>query len=78
MMRILGITLALLLLSCPAGAQEKKPEAPKPEAPKEEMKQPEPAPTVMTIEKSNKPDPCVIKPVMTDAELRACGARIPR
>jgi hypothetical protein len=66
--------LALLLLSGPIWAQEKKPEAPKP-APVEEQKKPE-APPVISIERSNKPDPCIIKPVMTDKELRDCGAKI--
>lgn len=32
----------------------------------------------VAIEKSRKPEECVIKPVMTDDELRACGASIPR
>jgi len=31
---------------------------------------------ILTVEKSNAPPKCVIKPVMTDDELRACGARI--
>jgi hypothetical protein len=32
---------------------------------------------VIEIEKSTRPPDCVIKPVMTDEELRACGARVP-
>ena len=53
-------------------------EAPKPAAePKPAPKQEEAKP-VLQIEKSTKPAECVIKPVMTDEELRACGARIPR
>lgn len=57
--------------AAPAGfvrAQERKAE-PKAE-PKEEPK------PVLTIEKSTKPAPCVVKPVMTDEELRACGAKV--
>ena len=59
-----------------AQAAEKKPAAPKPEAPapKDETRQPE-APALIKIEKSSKPDPCIIKPVMTDKELRDCGAQ---
>jgi hypothetical protein len=70
--------LALCLLSGSVSAQdEKKPMAPKPEAeaPKEEMKKPQPQP-VISIQKSSKPDPCIIKPVMSDKELRDCGAKI--
>jgi hypothetical protein len=33
---------------------------------------------VLVVEKSTAPPKCEIKPVMTDDELRACGARIPR
>jgi hypothetical protein len=33
---------------------------------------------VLSVEKSNVPPKCEIKPVMTDEELRACGARIPK
>ena len=80
-MRSLGIILALLLLSGPALAQQddKKPDEPKPEAeaPKQATKKPVPPP-VISIEKSNKPDPCIIRPVMTDKDLRDCGAQIPR
>src|SRR3954469_3926865 len=57
--------------AAPAGfvrAQERKAE-PKAE-PQEEPK------PVLTIEKSTKPAPCVVKPVMTDEELRACGAKV--
>ena len=53
----------------PAAGTEQKP-APKPPADAQ-------AP-VLQIEKSTKPADCVIKPVMTDEELRACGARIPK
>jgi len=55
----------------PAGfvrAQEPRAAAPPPKA--------EEAKPVLTVEKSTKPAPCVIKPVMTDDELRACGARV--
>lgn len=31
---------------------------------------------ILKVEKSNAPPKCEIKPVMTDDELRACGARI--
>lgn len=37
-----------------------------------------PAEPVVFIERSTTPPPCIIKPVMTDDELRACGARIPK
>jgi len=79
-MRWLGMTLALGLLSGPVLSQdEKKPEPPKPEAeaeaPKQEAKKPVPPP-VISIQKSSKPDPCIIRPVMTDKELRDCGAQI--
>jgi hypothetical protein len=40
---------------------------------------PEPAKSqerVLQVEKSNAPPKCEIKPVMSDDELRACGARI--
>jgi len=79
-MRLPGLMLALSLLSGAAPAQdEKKPAPPKPEAeaPKQETKKPGPPP-VISIEKSNKPDPCIIRPVMSDKELRDCGAQIPR
>jgi len=52
-------------------------EPPKPAPEQTEPPKP-PAEVVLTIEKSTKPPPCVIKPVMTDEELRACGARIPK
>jgi hypothetical protein len=46
--------------------------------------QPEPQPAAeaqepsraMIAEKPSKPAPCVVKPVMTDDELRACGAHV--
>lgn len=31
---------------------------------------------ILTVEKSNAPPKCEIKPVMTDDELRACGAHV--
>lgn len=69
--------VVLILLSSLALAQEKPPAEQK-EAPPEAAK-PEPAkPPVLSIEKSTKPPDCIIKPVMTDDELRACGARIPK
>ena len=58
----------LIILSGSALAQEPpKKEPPKP-APKEPAQ-------VIQIEKSTKPDPCIIRPVMTDKELRDCGAK---
>ena len=68
----------LIALSGLAAAQE----PPKPAAEAETKPPPKPpaeakAP-VLQIEKSDKPADCVIKPVMTDDELRACGARVPR
>ena len=77
-MRSLGLILALFLSSGPAPAQDdKKPEEPRPEAqaPKPPAKKPEPPP-VISIQKSNKPDPCIIRPVMTDKELREERAAI--
>ena len=63
----------LILLSGVAAAQE-------PAKPAPEQKEPAkpPAEAVLSIEKSTTPPPCVIRPVMTDDELRACGARIPK
>ena len=63
----------LILLSGVAAAQE-------PAKPAPEQKEPAkpPADAVLSIEKSTTPPPCVIRPVMTDDELRACGARIPK
>ena len=78
-----GITLALCLLSGAALAQDadrkdaQKPAEMQPSAPRDEAKKPE-APTIIRIEKSNKPDPCIIKPVMTDKDLRDCGAKPPQ
>ena len=63
----------LIALSSLAVAQE-------PAKPAPEQKEPPkpPAEAVLSIERSTKPAPCIIKPVMTDDELRACGARIPQ
>ena len=55
----------------PAPAKETATPAADVEAEKPALQQP-----VIEIEKSTKPADCVIKPVMTDEELRACGARI--
>ena len=67
----------LIALSGFAAAQgPAKPAADPKEPVKPEAKPP--AEAVMAIEKSTKGPECVIKPVMTDDELRACGARIPR
>ena len=81
-MTTLRIFAALLIAwSASAAAQE----PPKPAADanaKEAATQPpkppaDPKAPVLQIEKSSKPAAdCVIKPVMTDDELRACGARI--
>ena len=63
----------LILVSSLAAAQE-------PAKPAPEQKEPAkpPAEPVLSIERSTTPPPCIIKPVMTDDELRACGARIPK
>ena len=55
----------------PVPAPEQKPAA-KPEP----VEKPPAAPPM--IERVTTPAPCEIKPVMTDDDLRACGARIPR
>ena len=65
--------VVLIALSGLALAQE----APKPAPEQKEPAKP-PAEPVLSIEKSTTPPPCIIKPVMTDDELRACGARIPK
>lgn len=70
-MTLAKIAALLIFASSPALAQEAGKPQPKPEA-----KEPAKAESVVSIQKSNKPAPCVIKPVMTDDELRACGARI--
>ena len=76
-----GITLALCLLSGAALGQDadkkdaQKPPETQPSAPRDEAKKPE-APSLIRIEKSSKPDPCIIKPVMTDKELRDCGVKV--
>jgi hypothetical protein len=56
-----------------AAQEPPKPPAP---APAKEPAKPAAEKPVIEIEKSTKPADCVIKPVMTDEELRACGARI--
>jgi hypothetical protein len=60
----------------PAAAEANEPAKPTAEA-KEAAKAAEPE-RVLSVEKSTKPPECVIKPVMSDDELRACGARIPK
>jgi hypothetical protein len=82
LMRNLAMVFFSLFLLCGVafGQESKKPEAPKPPAkeeaaPKADAK-PAPPP-VISIEKSSKPDPCVIRPVMSDKELRECGAQLP-
>ena len=71
------VAAALLIgLSAVVFAQEPAKPAPAPEEQKEPAKPP--AEAVLSIEKSTKPPPCIIRPVMTDDELRACGARIPK
>jgi hypothetical protein len=77
-MRTFALVFALFL-SCTTLAQDaKKPEPPKP-PPKDEAKvEIKPgAGQLISIEKSSKPDPCVIRPVMSDKELRDCGAQLP-
>jgi hypothetical protein len=66
-------TAALIAWSAAVAAQE--PPKPPP-APAKEPATPAAEKPVIEIEKSTKPADCVIKPVMTDEELRACGARI--
>ena len=58
----------------PAPATEPKPKEALPPVPVQAEKPAEPPPL---IERSTKPEPCVIKPVMTDDDLRNCGARVP-
>ena len=72
-MALRAAAAVLMLLSGLAVAQE-------PAKPAPEQKEPAkpPAEPVLSIEKSTTPPPCIIKPVMTDDELRACGARIPK
>ena len=65
-------TAVLIAWSAAVAAQE----PPKPPAPAKEPAKPAAEKPVIEIEKSTKPADCVIKPVMTDEELRACGARI--
>lgn len=75
---MLRVVAAVLIASSGLALAQEKPPAEQKEAPPEAAK-PEPAkPPVLSIEKSTKPPECIIKPVMTDDELRACGARIPR
>ena len=66
---------AAVLIGLSAGVFAQEPAKPAPEH-KEPAKPP--AEAVLSIEKSTKPLPCIIRPVMTDEELRACGARIPK
>lgn len=68
-----AVAAVLIALSSLAAAQE----PPKPAPEQKEPAKP-PAEPVLSIERSTTPPPCVIKPVMTDDELRACGARIPK
>jgi len=77
-MRTLRIFAALsIALSGLAAAQE--PPKPAAEAKAPEKPPVDPKAPVLQIEKSTKPAAeCVIKPVMTDDELRACGVRIAR
>ena len=74
-MRLRIVAAGLIALSGLAAAQE----PPKPAAEAKEPAKPpvDPKAPVLQIEKSTKPvAECVIKPVMTDDELRACGVRI--
>ena len=79
-MRFTTIAAPLVFASGLVFADEPPPK-PQPAEEKKEEKTAQaaqkPAP-VLSIEKSNKPPNCAIKPVMTDDELRACGARIPQ
>jgi hypothetical protein len=51
---------------------------PEPSRLKPKPAEPQPDERVLSAERSVKQEPCEIKPVMSDDELRACGARIPR
>jgi hypothetical protein len=78
-MRFTTIAAWLVIASGPSLADEPPP---KPQPAQEKKLENAAAPAekpapVVSIERSNKPPDCVIKPVMTDDELRACGARIP-
>ena len=66
--------LAVLIALCAPALAQEPPKAPAP--PKEPAKPA--AEKVLEIEKSTQAPDCVIKPVMSDEELRACGARIPQ
>lgn len=66
---------AAVLIALSGAALAQEPPQPAPAQPKEPAKPAAERP-VIEIEKSTKPPDCVIKPVMTDEELRACGARI--
>jgi len=71
-----GFALAQEPPKAPAAAEAKEPAKPAAEA-QQPAKAAEPE-RVLSVEKSTKPPECVIKPVMSDDELRACGARIPK
>jgi len=71
-----GFALAQEPPKAPAAAEAKEPAKPAAEA-QEPAKAAEPE-RVLSVEKSTKPPECVIKPVMSDDELRACGVRIPK
>ena len=64
-----GLALAQEPPKAPAAAEAKEP----PKEPAKPAAEPE---RVLSVEKSTKLPGCVIKPVMSDDELRACGARI--
>ena len=66
---------AAVLIAASAAVAAQEPPKPPP-APAKEPAKPAAEKPVIEIEKSTKPADCVIKPVMTDEELRACGARI--
>ena len=75
----MGLRVAAALLITVSGlALAQDPPKPAPEQTAPPKPSAAPAEPVLSIEKSTTPPPCVIKPVMTDDELRACGARIPK
>jgi len=74
-----SVVAAMLFVLSGFAAGEDAAKAPAPEQSKTATQAPEPAKVeapVLMVEKSTAPAKCEIKPVMTDDELRACGARI--
>ena len=67
---------AAVLIAGSAAVAAQEPPKPPPAPPAKEPAKPAAEKPVIEIERSTKPPDCVIKPVMTDEELRACGARL--